>query len=86
MKCTICGASHNWKKKEFCSKAQLENTVWKKLVYVQNKEKFKPGRFKLNNRYKKFYNKLDDYSPEDAAALRQKVGGDPTEKDSEETE
>ena len=86
MACTICGASNQWRKKEFCTPTQLENSTWKKIYYVRNKEKFRTGRWKLNSRYKKFYDKIEDYDVKDQVALKQKVGENVYEKDEEETE
>ena len=84
IKCGVC-QGQDWRQKKFCTKVQLENSLWKKLVYVQNREKFRDGRWKLNQRYKKAYDKhVESYSEETRKALLDRIGRNPIPEGEEE--
>jgi hypothetical protein len=76
VKCRVCGGNV-WRNTKNCTPAQRDNVLWKKLLVAQNKEKFVPGRWKLNRKYKKFYDKVEDLSPKARLVVESVVGKNP---------
>ena len=76
MKCSVCGAN-TWRNAKNCTDQQRDNSLWKKLLVVQHKEKFVPGKWKLNRRYRKFYDSVEDLSPKARKALKAYAGDNP---------
>jgi hypothetical protein len=78
--CKACTSTEHWKKLELATGEEKENMLWKRLLYVENRDKFQEGaKFNLDKRERKVQEYLNDSvwvrdNPRIAADLRRMRG------------